>query len=113
MLPRLLVLSVCLTVCVAQRSRARTRSGYQADLQSSPSSSSASSASRALFEEPQTSSSFDTQSFFPEFDWSDPSFADMGSIPEWGMKKRQPQAPAPALEEELQSDRQGGYFAKK
>ena len=102
MLPRILMLSACLASLggVAQRRRDRTRSGISGQ-QDLPSSS-----SRALFEEPQTSSSFvETQSFFPEFDWAEPSFADMGSLPEWGMKKTAARQPQAQVEEEAVQDK--------
>ena len=71
----------CLLICLfsavmCQRRRDRTRTSQ---LQPDTSSS-----SRALFEEPETSSSYETSSFF---DWEDPNFGDFGAAPQWGFKK--------------------------
>ena len=81
--PILLLAVCCASLGNGQRRRDRTRSSNGgSDSQLSASSS------RTLFEEPSTSSSYESNSFFSEFDpWSDPSFADFGSVPEWGFKK--------------------------
>ena len=95
MLPRLTVLLVaagCGLGAAQRRLRDRTRTS---DLGAA--ASVASPASRTLFEEPQTSASFQSPSFFSELDWTDPTFSDIGSIPEWGFKKTAVPAPAPAL----------------
>ena len=70
----LLLLLASLAVALAQR-RQRTRVSTAGDIN---------------YDEPlaSSSSSYETESFFPDIDWSDP-FNDMamGAIPEWGFKK--------------------------
>ena len=73
----LLVLFVCLfSAVIGQRRRDRTKTS-----QSQPDSS---SPTRVLFDEPETSSSYETSSFF---DWENPNFGDFGAAPQWGFKK--------------------------
>ena len=74
----LLLMLVCVAVVTSQRRRDRTRINYDDSL-------------------PSSSSSYETESFFPDIDWSDP-FTDvsMGAIPEWGFKKTSSVSDTPA-----------------
>ena len=71
----LLLLLVSLALVTSQRRRERARLSSQRDVNYEDSLSS-------------SSSSYETDSFFPDIDWADP-FTDvsLGGVPEWGFKK--------------------------
>jgi len=85
----LVVVGLALGPAAGQRRRERTRvrqtnkqSGDLEQQQTVP---------RKLFDESEIKeqNGFERTNFFPEFDWSDPSFTDLsaGAMPEWGFKK--------------------------
>jgi len=82
----LVVVGLVLGPAGAQRRRERTRGRSQND-----ESQQQQTVPRKLFDESESKgqNGFERTNFFPEFDWSDPSFTDMsaGAMPEWGFKK--------------------------
>jgi hypothetical protein len=85
----LVVVGLVLNPAGAQRRRDRSR--VRQEFSRSDELEDPKTVPRKLFDESDSKrqNGFERTKFFPEFDWSDPSFTDMsaGAMPEWGFKK--------------------------